>query len=398
MEQKILSACAQDRSRWVSISGLISPEEFSPDGAMIYRLIGEYYEADKTANQVDLDILVGRAEREIASNKASEIVISGIKNLSQSVSGINIVKEATALKAHEIGLKLASRLASGKVSDEINRLMMEYMDITTRGQVLSDDEEVFNNTSAGELSKNYDPGKTIKVLPKVLNDHLDGGIRGGHHILIFAPTEMAKSLLALNMCRGFLWQNLVTGYVGNEDPASDMQMRMMSNLTGFNKYEILADPKRADGVLARRNWDKFIFANLAPGTFPRISRLVEKYGVQVLILDQLRNIDVSSENRTQALERAATEARNLAKRYNIPVISVTQAADSASGKTVLGRGDVDSSNVGIPGQCDVMIGIGATGEMEERNMRVLSFPKNKLSGKHSQIQITIDPILSRVVE
>ena len=117
-----------------------------------------------------------------------------------------------------------------------------------------------------------------------------------------------------------------------------------------------------------------------------------------MVIDQLRNIDVDSENRTQALEKAATEARNTAKKFDIPVISVTQAGDSASGRTILSRGDIDGSNVGMPATADLMLGIGCTMEMEQRNMRVLSFPKNKISGRHEPINITIDPLLSRVVE
>jgi hypothetical protein len=44
-----------------------------------------------------------------------------------------------------------------------------------------------------------------------------------------------------------------------------------------------------------------------------------------------------------------------------------------------------------------MIGIGADEEMERNNFRVLSFPKNKLSGKHEPIPIEIDPMLSKVL-
>ncbi len=110
----------------------------------------------------------------------------------------------------------------------------------------------------------------------------------------------------------------------------------------------------------------------------------------------MRNLNVESENRTQALEKAATSARNLAKRNNVLVVSVTQAADSASGKTILDRGDVDGSNVGIPGQCDLMIGIGADKHMEDTGARFLSFPKNKLSGRHTPIPVMFNYALSKV--
>jgi hypothetical protein len=171
---------------------------------------------------------------------------------------------------------------------------------------------------------------------------------------------------------------------------------MMSRLTGMTKYEIRENPKQAENLLNQRNWHLFTLVSLSPGTFSQIHRLVERTNPKIVILDQLRNISVDSENRTQALEKAATYARNLAKRYGVLVVSVTQAADSASRKTILDRGDVDSSNVGIPGQCDLMIGIGADPAMEDQGLRVLSFPKNKLSGRHTPIPCQFNYALSKV--
>jgi KaiC/GvpD/RAD55 family RecA-like ATPase len=209
---------------------------------------------------------------------------------------------------------------------------------------------------------------------------------------------MGKTLFVVNAVAGFLKQGLTCLYIGNEDPAADLLMRIISRLTGMNKQEVQDDPARAQALLDKRNYDKLVMAPLAPGNFRQIDKLVEKYKAAVVVLDQLRNIDVDSENRTQALEKAATGGRNLAKSKSVLVVSVTQAADSASGKTVLSRGDVDGSNVGIPGQIDLMIGIGATEEMERINHRVLSFPKNKISGRHEPIPIQIDPLLSKVIE
>jgi hypothetical protein len=151
-------------------------------------------------------------------------------------------------------------------------------------------------------------------------------------------------------------------------------------------------------ALHGRGVDKFHIVEMSPGTFPRIAKLVDKYLPKVVVLDQLRNIDVKSDNRTQALEKAATEARNLAKRAGVLVVSITQAGDSASGRRILTRGDVDGSNVGIPGQCDVMVGIGATEEEEQQGMRTISLPKNKLGGRHDHFTCNFDVQHSKVIE
>jgi len=100
-------------------------------------------------------------------------------------------------------------------------------------------------------------------------------------------------------------------------------------------------------------------------------------------------------NRVIQLEQAATFARNMAKKYNIVVISVTQAGDSASGKASLEMGDVDFSNTGIPAQADVMLGIGMTSDMESSGQRVFSLPKNKITGRHESWPVRLVPSYSR---
>ena len=334
------------------------------------------------------------------------MVTGSIESLSKAdISSINVTKEAVDVKLATLGNRLAQRLASGKITPDAKEMMNEYLTLETKvhmgegSEGSAGQEDTFNSVKAKDLvSKDFSKDGLIQLYPLVLNAQIDGGLRGGHHVLIFGPTEIGKSLVAFNACYGFLRQGLRVLFVENEDPASDSLMRMMTRLTGMTKYQILEKPDDADTLLASRSWDKFTLANLSPGTFSRIERIADEIGAQVIILNQLHNIASGVDQHTQALEKLASEGRNLAKRRNVPVISLTQGADSASGKTVLDRGDVNGSNVGIPGQCDLMVGVGATPEMEERNIRVLSFPKNKLSGNHTPITVTIDPFTSRILE
>jgi len=116
----------------------------------------------------------------------------------------------------------------------------------------------------------------------------------------------------------------------------------------------------------------------------------------VLLVDQLRNItSAKSDNYTQLLDKNAQAVRALGKKYDLVTISVTQAGDSASGRAILGMGDVDSSNTGIPGAADVMIGVGVTEALDRSGQRMLSLPKNKL-GAHSQVLVSFDPYRSKM--
>lgn len=398
-EQKILSALIKSRKTWEAVKEHIDPKDLGSDTNRILGYVNEYYNADSSAGFADIDILCGRVAREIPNEKHSRMLQEVLRAL-PDVSSVNVGKELCALKAHSLGLHIASDLSQGRQGREVRKLIEQYLTVSEAEGLDSEaDEDITESWEVKDLvTENYNRENLIQIWPTPLNERLDGGARPGHHLLVFAPTEMGKTLIILNMVSGFTAQGLRTLYVGNEDPVADLQMRFITNLVGRPKQDIIKWPDRAQQIVDQKGYKNVIFAPLAPGTFAKIRRLVDKFKPNVVVLDQLRNLDVDSENRTQALEKAATEARNLAKSCQVLVVSVTQAGDSASGKRVLGRGDVDGSNVGIPGQADVMIGIGATEEDEKHNRRWLSFPKNKLSGNHDPLEITIDPITSRVVE
>jgi archaellum biogenesis ATPase FlaH len=398
-ERKIVSAMLKDRKAWEVLKDRLEPNEIAPESATILRIAGEYYETDPEAKSCDLEIVKQRLERQIQSNKLVD-VLKGILDSLPDVSAVNLTQEILALKRHSIGLKLSSVLAAGKSGPEVEELIGSWQSMVGAGDALAEEEAscITGVPVESLFATAFNKDNLVKVYPKSLNDRLDGGVLPGTHILVFANTEMGKTLVAINMVAGFLHQKLPTLYVGNEDPAENILLRLGTRLSGLNKYEIRDNPRKAQELIDSRSAGLFTIAPLAPGTFPEISGLVRKYSPKVVILDQLRNLDVKSENRTQALERAATEARNLAKRFGLVVVSITQAGDSASGKASLGTGDVDSSNVGIPGQMDVMIGVGATEEMLRNNTRMLSFPKNKVSGNHNPITVTVDPQLSKVMD
>jgi len=88
--------------------------------------------------------------------------------------------------------------------------------------------------------------------------------------------------------------------------------------------------------------------------------------------------------------------RKVGKKYNLVPISITQAGDSATGKSYLSRGDIDFSNVGIPGTADLLLGIGATEEMERGGERMISFVKNKISGNKIPLKVWFNQYLTRV--
>jgi archaellum biogenesis ATPase FlaH len=397
-DKKILAALVADRANYDKVFEHLDDKDFGPEAKLILSEINEYYEVDKAANSVDTEILKARLERRLPNPKHAKTCF-GIVDSLPDVSGANVVREVLDIKAQSLGLELASGIAQGKPKVELCQLGEKWLAAFGKSELEETNEEIENLSIADIVSRRLNDDQLIQIAPKSLNDRLDGGVRPGHHVLVFAPTEMGKTLFVINMVAHFLRQGLRTLYVGNEDPAEDIILRLASRISGRDKFQIKDSPQETQESLDKNGYSNFVFADLSPGTFPRIERLVKKHSPRVLILDQLSNINVNtskSESKTGSLEEAAKQARRLAKYCGILVISVTQAADSATGRVVLGRGDVHNSNVGIPGQVDLMLGIGADDSMESRGLREITLVKNKISGNHDHFTVKFNTILSRV--
>lgn len=398
-ERNLLASVLASREAFDTIHQHVREGDLSEQGNIILTHAAAYYERDADATQIDADLLARDVGRSLSNPKHREMFDKLITTLGGTdCSPANVIHDFIEVKREAAGAKLASALAAAASADKVRPLLDEYTkwESCTTLEDYDDVSEIYiGENVANIVGTTYTDG-LIEIWPKTLNDRLDGGLLRGHHMLIFARPEMGKTMMLVNMIAGFLHQKLNVLYVGNEDPISDIVMRVVSRLTGLTKYEILEDPDLADQAARTKGYDNLVLAGLAPGTPGQIQKLIDEYSPDVVLIDQLRNLNVNEEHFVQKLEKAATSARNLGKSNNVLVVSVTQAGDSASGKGPLDMGDVDSSNTGIPAQVDVMVGIGATVDDEASNRRILSLPKNKRSGNHEFFPVGIDPQLSRV--
>ena len=397
MEKRILAAAAKSRAAFDEIFSKLTTDKYSSQGAFIAEEIKRYYELDKTATSVDLQVVKDRISSTLRNEKHSSVLNDYIETLDGDVSIPNLAHDIRLFQQLRVGDELSLALVNREDTKKIRELMTKYEDLSHTEEE-KDSEEIYHKKSVKSLvEKSFDPARQIKLYPRELNDRVDGGARPGHHLLIYARPEIGKTLFAQNMVAGFLRQGLRVLYVGNEDPASDILLRLICRLSKMPKHAVMENPDEAERRAYARGYDNLVIASLAPGNFFEIRKLVETHKPGVVVLDQLRNLEVNSESRVQALEKAATEARNLAKKYSLLVVSVTQAGESAEGKAILGRDDIDFSKTGIPAQVDLMIGIGADSTMEAHGIRTISLPKNKLSGRHDHFVCTVNPIIGQVI-
>jgi len=398
-ERSILASCLKSGRAYGSIEKAISLEDFTAQGRVIWSCIQEYRNTDPGAGACDPEIISRSVARKVSNPKHQATFDRIIADLYEAdVSPANVVADYIAVKLEYVGDKLAVALTNNDQA-EVRKLLEEYQDWMNCSALDLGKEEakVYEGFDLEELVRtSHAADELIKVFPKALNDRLDGGCLRGHHIVVFARPEMGKTAMLLTMVYGFLQQGLKVLYCGNEDPMEDILLRVACRLTGRTKHEVVANPREAMAICKEKGYDNLVLAPLSPGTPREIEQLAIQYKPDVIMVDQLRNLQMKEDNFTQQLEKAARAVRGIAQRQHALAISVTQAGDSASNKRILAMNDVDSSNTGIPAQADVMIGIGANAEDEACNRRVLSLPKNKRSGLRDHFTVHIDPQISRM--
>jgi len=399
-ERSLIACFLASREAYDKVAGHLDESGLTEQAKLVVEHINSYYERDPEAKRVDKDLLVAAIARSLPNPKHQAMFAELVEDLAGlEVSPANVVADYIAVRRQAAGNKLATLLASGRPVGEVRPALEDY-DKWAKAEEVDDAEsrEIRTGQSVAELvSARTKSGGLVKVLPRALNERLDGGLLPGHHMLVFARPETGKTMFLVNAIRGFVSQKKRVLYVGNEDPLDDVVMRVVGCLADMTRHEIMDDPEAADEKARENGYEHVVFAALAPGTPKEIEALVEEYEPAVLVIDQLRNLNLGKEeNFTRKLELAAAAVRGIGQRHKAVVVSVTQAGDSATDKAVLDMGDVDSSNTGIPAQADVMVGIGMTREDEAMGRRVISLPKNKPGGVHSHFPVLVDTQKSRI--
>lgn len=395
LDRKLIAAAMRDRGAYEAV--LTSPASASFDEVLgpVWSRVVSYYENDPEAGAVDGDLLTELfcgESRGPKQKQAARELIEGL--LTEEVSVENVRVLIRDQQREQKGMALAAAIAGRKTEAEIQEAMEAY-------EATLSDEPVDEGSDgpdwAGVLSARIDKSQRIAVSPRVLNQHIGGGVCPGHNVTIFGRPEAGKTALALTMACGFARRGKRVLYIGNEDPVEDLMVRAITNLADATADEVAMDPDAYERKALEAGAKNMTFRATAPGSIREIEALIKRHKPDVLFVDQLRNLQSGkSDNFTQLLDKNAQAVRALGKKYNLVTVSVTQAGDSASGRAILDMGDVDSSNTGIPGAADLMIGVGVTDALDRGGQRMLSLCKNKLGVVRAQVPVALDPYRSKM--
>jgi KaiC/GvpD/RAD55 family RecA-like ATPase len=399
MERHILSVILRDRESFSLVSAHLTPKLYSREFQILLGFIKSYYDRDSKATHVETSLLEEQVTADVRNEKHRDKFLGMLQEaVAFDTSDSNVKQVVLKLKQRELGQELALAIANDKDHEDLLNEYSEVSRYTSLDDLLEKGVEVYENTDLDELiHHDADSSSRMIVYPLSLNERLDGGLRGSDHLVLMARPEMGKTGLILTMACGFARHGHRGIIFNNEERVERLRMRALCCSTGMTIQEIRANPEAAKDIADQMGYHNIIFIALSPGVPAQVAAFVDKYKPKWFIADQIRNFAMKSENRTNQLEAASTAMRDIGKRFDAAAISVTQAGDSAEGKAVLDMSDVDNSKTGIPGSCDVLLGVGATEEQKLHNVRVLSLSKNKIGGVHDSFPVRFNPFLSKYV-
>jgi len=397
IETKVIAAFLQSRDYFDLVVNHIDRSEWSPMGTAILELVEQYYDRDDKAEQVDPELLGSAIKRRFNDvPRHLEQARSFLEEVqADQSSAANVVSEVLEHERSKVRLKLADALIR-QDEESITDLLGAYVEVQNKVTLESDVEEEYQGIELATLANRFDEQGAWTRVPKELAIRIKGGLRPGHHVVIGARPERGKTLFGVAITAGLAMQGAKVLYCCNEDPVPDIIVRLICNLSGMTEDQCFADMDTAMQKARDRGYDSVVFAGLSPGTPHDIEALCRRHKPNVVIVDQMRNLRMKSENNTQRLEQVAQELRNVARRCECVMISMTQVGDSGRDKQHLNDGDIDGSNTGIPGACDVILLIGSDADYETRDLRRLNLAKNKRGGNHDDFVVRVDRKLSRV--
>lgn len=397
-ESKVLACFLKSRDDYDMVHPHIDRAKLSPYGGALLETIDEYYGADDSAESVDLEVIklaLDRRFKDIPRNQAKmRDALEGV--LSVKTSSVNVMREVLEQKRADIGTHLADALLA-QDAERIQLYLSEYESLTDVSVLEGSAEEECQGITLDALEERLEEDGCWQIAPKAIGDRIAGGIRAGHAVVLAARPERGKTLFGTTMNSSFLQQGAKTLYIGNEDPMEDLIIRLLCNMTGYTQDELFVNKERAMELAIERGYNNCVFASLSPGTLYEIEALVRRHEPDIVIVDQMRNIRANTENNTLRLEAVAQELRNMARRHQFALIELTQVGDSGRNKKLLDDGDIDGSNTGIPGACDVIIMIGSDDDFEKRDLRMVNLAKNKRGGNHESFAVSVDREKSRVM-
>lgn len=377
-----------------SFNKYIKPvEKLCTNGALteasrdIVAVLTEYYEKYGDTRPLDWAslgtwaVLVGKYGSKLPT-KRKETLSQVALNLSTYTAGASVGEVVTRLQAvdfAEQALPLLEEVATTgdpeKLADLKAMLETTIADVTSifKEPFVTDDIDAIlaHHVTGGGLDWRYDE-MNIMV----------GPVRGSDLLIVLGRPEIGKTSFIISELMHWATQIAPDEKViifNNEEAGDKLLLRCYTVALNMNAFDLAKVKDKKEAMTKALGGDKVLVYDDAGTTIRDVERVCENYKPKVIVFNVLDKISGFNKlDEVSRLRRISQWARELGKKYDAVVVCVCQADGTAEGEKYIFKNQIYGSKTGIPGEADVIIGVGY--DPNEADVRYFHISKNKLTG------------------
>lgn len=279
---------------------------------------------------------------------------AGQKNAKEMASRIgfdkvrNVVLPAFLTKEGTKAKDLNEWFCTGKTLADFRELMsqakkFDIQGVQSVGEILSDLRSDIEDKGNAPMYDTPWPSLTNRV----------GGFENGDLVGLMAEGKIGKTTMALNICQYYASKGIVPFMFCQEMPPKRMVRKWVSHVTGTDdspgKSQITPEvvDKALEVALAMPGDILFGFtsSNKADDIFDTVRQTVRRYGVKVVVFDNLQMMVATLDTAAQETSKITKGWKKLAMELDVLIILIIQPKRVADGMIISSRDAMGSSAI-----------------------------------------------------
>ena len=407
-EAAILSLFFKDRDCFERYSTTIPSHLLEPEAAVLLADLKDWYDMHPS-KKVDLRAfwewfkIVQHPSYQADKLRDYHTIIQTISKFPEhDLTANEIIKTLVLREAAAKIATMADAYASGESKDFFNELPDLWEAAAKEADILNDNDSEVTADIGEILDEIANLGTGLSWRTKIF-DTAAGPIRGGDFIVLAAYVDSGKtSLLASEVT--YMAHQLPDGHkvlwFNNEERGSKVKGRLYSAALGYSNIEMrdlgYENVKKEYTDYMKGDPDKIILVDNANITPALVRRKLRQYKAGLVVFDQLHKLQGKlnefGQNKVDRLSAVFQFGREIAKTYNVPVITTHQARGASAleqdqnrkqGKedNYLEMYQLANSREAIQAEADLIVTVGRNPEDESSDLkpkRYFHFAKNKM--------------------
>lgn len=370
----------------------------------VYTAICRYYVDYPDSNNISIEELKTKFFFLYPKIKDQEIYINIFNQLDKVELKEELIKDIILSYiekkyGHKIVEKLVPLLTAGKkdVLPEIEKILSEYKEAVKKEVT----EDKYLQASLTDILSQEVYSEGLRWRLSGLERDI-GLLRGGSLGHVFARVDSGKTTFLVSEMSNFgtqLKDDEIIAWYNNEERGTKVLLRLYNSFLNKSTAELVTMPDAQEQFIAMGG-NRIKLFDSAVLSVKDIEESLKRYNVKLIVVDNGDKVSFKGDGKYDTVEKLKAlynHYRELAKGYDVDILTAGQASAEAHGRKWLEYTHMENSKTGKPGELDYAIGIGKT--LDDETARYIHICKNKMKeGVHGKHTVLIDTARARYVD